>query len=79
MIDIDPMTGTETATKLIREGNYIVEVDVMLVHTGHEWSPYLSAEDVRRLDKARAALRSGNVAAAAQFGRVYELHAVAAE
>ena len=79
MTEIDPMTGDEPTTKLIREGNYIVEVEVMLVHTGHEWSPYLSASDVRRLDQARAALRAGDLAAAAKFGRVYKLDLVAAE
>ncbi len=68
----------EHATKLIREGLWVAEVDVTLLHTGHEWSPYLSPADVRRLDAARAALRAGDIAAASREARVFELRAVAA-
>jgi len=59
--------------KLVREGAYCAEVEVTLMEDGHEWSPYLSMEDVRRLDEARLALRRGDLAAAARLGRVYEL------
>jgi hypothetical protein len=69
----------EHATKLIREGLWAAEVDVTLLHTGHEWSPYLAPADVRRLDAVRAALRAGDIEAAKQLGRVYELKPVAAE
>ena len=65
--------------KLVREGPYIAEVDVTLIETDHEWSPYLSAPDVRKLDEVRLALRRGDLAAAARLGRVYELKPVAAE
>jgi len=32
-------------TKLVHEGQYIAEVDVDLLETEDEWSPYLSLED----------------------------------
>jgi hypothetical protein len=65
--------------RLVREGPYIAEVDVTLIETDHEWSPYVSAQDVRKLDEVRLALRRGDLAAASRLGRVYELKPVAAE
>jgi hypothetical protein len=65
--------------KLVREGPYIAEVDVTLIETDHEWSPYVSPQDVRKLDEVRLALRRGDLAAAARLARVYELKPVAAE
>ncbi len=37
------------------------------------WSPYLSPEEVRKLDTVRLALRHGDIAEAAKYGRVFEL------
>ena len=65
--------------KLVREGPYIAEVDVTLIETDHEWSPYVSAQDVRKLDEVRLALRKGDLAAASRLARVYELKPVPAE
>jgi hypothetical protein len=65
--------------RLVREGSYIAEVDVILIETDHEWGPYVSADDVRKLDQVRLALRRGDLAAAAQLARLYELKPVAAE
>lgn len=65
--------------KLVREGPYVAEVEVTLIDTGHEWSPYLSPTDVRKLDDVRLALRQGDLKAAARLGRVFELRPVAAE
>lgn len=42
-------------------------------------SPYLSPEDVRKLDTVRLALRRGDVAEAAKHSRVFELKPVTAE
>ena len=39
--------------RLVREGAYIAEVDVTLTETEHEWAPYVSPEDVRKLDEVR--------------------------
>jgi len=60
-------------TKLIHEGKYIVEVEVELMETDDEWSPYLSVDDAYKLDDVREALRRGDVKAAAQHGRVFTL------
>jgi hypothetical protein len=70
---------TRKRTKLIHEGKYAAEVQVELIEDDTAWSPYLSAEDVRRLDAVRLALRRGDLAEAAKHGRVYELKPVAAE
>ena len=64
-------------TRLIREGDYLAEVDVELLITGKGWSPYLSLEDAYRLDDVRQSLREGNVEAAARHSRVYRLTPVA--
>lgn len=48
-------------TKLIHEGKYIAEVDVELMETEDEWSPYLSVEDAYKLDDVRETLRRGDV------------------
>ena len=68
----------KTRTKFIREGRFIAEVDVELIEDEHEWSPYLSVADVRKLDTVSLALRSGDLAAAAKLARVYELTPVLA-
>ena len=65
-------------TKLIHEGGYLAEVDVELLITENDWSPYLTLEDAYKLDDVREALRNGDVARAMQFGRVYTLSPVAA-
>jgi hypothetical protein len=64
-------------TKLVHEGQYIAEVDVELLETENEWSPYLSLEDAYKLDNVREALRQGNIKAASQHGKVYTLTPVA--
>jgi hypothetical protein len=70
---------SERQTKeLIREGAYVAEVDVTLIETDHEWSPYISAADTRKLDEVRLALRKGDLKTAARLSRVYELKPIAA-
>jgi hypothetical protein len=60
-------------TKFIHEGRYAAEVPVELIEDDSSWSPYLSIEDATKLDTVRNALRDGDVAAAAKYGRVFEL------
>jgi hypothetical protein len=60
-------------TKLVHEGKYIAEVDVDLIETDEEWSPYLSLEDAHKLDDVRDALRRGDLEAAAKLARVFKL------
>jgi hypothetical protein len=74
--DANIMTERQTV-KLVREGAYVAEVEITLIETDHEWSPYVSAADVRKLDEVRLALRQGDLKAAARHGRVYELKPVA--
>ena len=63
--------------KLVHEGNYVAEIDVELLETEEEWSPYISVEAAYKLDDVRDALRRGDVKAATQHGRVFTLTPVA--
>lgn len=59
--------------KLVREGQYAAEVEVELIETGEEWSPYLSLDDAHKLDDVREALRRGDIRAASRLARVFSL------
>jgi hypothetical protein len=67
------------STKLIHEGKYAAEVTIDLLYSDESWSPTMSADDARKLDTVRLALRAGNIAEAAKYGRVLELMPVAAK
>lgn len=69
--------STRHTTKLVHEGNYVAEVDVDLADSDTGWSPYLSLDDVYRLDDVRAALRRGDIKTASSLARVFELKPVA--
>jgi hypothetical protein len=71
------MTRKQT-TKLIHVGEYVAEVDVELVYTDDEWSPYLSIQDAMKLDDVREALRQKDFATATKLARVYKLSPLAA-
>ncbi len=60
-------------TKLVREGQYAAEVEVELIETGDDWSPYLSLDDAYKLDDVREALRRGDIRAASRLSRVFSL------
>ena len=64
---------TRQTTRLVHEGQYAAEVDVELIITADEWSPYLSLDDAYKLDDVREALRRGDIAAASKLPRVYRL------
>ena len=68
---------TTRRTQLVHEGGYVAEIDVEWIETDDGWSPQLSLEDAYKLDDARAALRRGDLKAAARYGRVYTLTPVA--
>lgn len=70
------MTHRHT-TKLIQEGDFVAEVDIDLIVTDDEWSPYLSLEDAYRLDDVRQALRRGDLKTAAKLARLYKLTPIA--
>lgn len=59
--------------KILREGQYVAEVDVDLIDSGEGWSPYLSLEDAYKLDDVRDALRRSDIKAAARFAKVFAL------
>jgi hypothetical protein len=65
-------------TKLVRDGQYVAEVDVELIYTDNGWSPYLSLDDARKLDDVREWLRQGDIETASQLGRIFKLTPVAA-
>ena len=62
--------------KFVHQGQYVAEVAVEVVESEEGWSPTLSLEDTYKLDDVREALKAGNLKAAAQYGRVYELRPV---
>lgn len=64
--------------KLVHEGQYAAEVEVELITTDEDWSPYLSLEDAERLDSVREALRRGDLRAASRDARVFHLTPVSA-
>jgi hypothetical protein len=64
-------------TKFVHEGRYVAEVDVELIQDDTAWSPYLTREDALKLDDVRAALRRGDLRAASNLARVFELRPVA--
>ncbi|MGH7572033.1 MAG: hypothetical protein ACREMK_09355 [Gemmatimonadota bacterium] len=67
------MTGRRTK-RLVREGEFIAEVDVELVETEGGWTPYLSLESAYKLDDIRDALRTGDIERASRLAdRVYRL------
>lgn len=70
--------NTRKRTKYVHEGKYVAEVDIELLEDETEWSPYLSVGDANRLDEVRAALRRGDISAAASHGRIFKLEPIAA-
>lgn len=67
----------QTRKKLIHERRYLAEIDVELLVTDDEWSPCLSMEDAYKLDDVREALKKGDTATAARYGRVFSLTPIA--
>ena len=68
---------TKTQTKIIRQGDYMAEVQVTLTYTDHDWSPYLSLQEAEKLDHLRMALQQNDLATATQLARVYRLTPIA--
>ena len=64
--------------KLVHEGEYVAEVEISMTDADKSWGPYLTLEDVKRLDAVRKALREGDLKAAGAYGRVYRLVPVSA-
>jgi len=72
----EPGERHEVVTELIEAGNYVAKVQVEHIYEADDptnWAPYLSVDDVEKLEKVDAALRAGDLAEAAKYGRIYEL------
>jgi len=71
--------STKPTKKLVREGDFVAEVDVILVEAEGGWTPYLTLDDAYKLDDVREALRAGDVKRALRLAsRVYRLTPVTA-
>ena len=68
---------TKRVTSLIHEGKYAARVEITHHYDGSGWEPAIDVEDVRKLERVRAALRALDVAAAAKEAKVFELVPVA--
>lgn len=64
---------TRNTLKLIRQGEYVAEIEVALSDDPEGWGPYLSLADAERLDQVRSALSKGDLVGASQLARVYRL------
>lgn len=69
---------TKKVKKLVHEHNFAAEVEVELIYTQDEWSPYLSIQDAYKLDEVRQALIQKDFQTVAMFGQVYQLTPVVA-
>ena len=71
--------STKATKRLVREGDFVAEVDVDLIDAEGGWAPYLSLDDAYRLDDVREALRAGDISRASRLAsRVYRLTPVTA-
>lgn len=60
-------------TKYIHSGNYVAEVEVELITTEDEWSPYLSLKEAKKLDNVKEALKNNEFKKASKYGIVYKM------
>lgn len=64
--------------KRIYEDQYVTEVEVELITTDDEWSPFLSLEDAYKLDDVREALRQKDFQTATKLATIFRLTPIAA-
>jgi hypothetical protein len=65
--------------ELIHEGRFAAEVEIELHYTDESWSPTMSGADAFKLEAMRDALRRGDLSAASEYGRVFELTPLTAD
>ncbi len=65
--------------RLVHVGKYVAEVEVENIPDDEAWGPYLSIDDALKLERVERALKAGDLKAAANEARVFELKPVAAE
>ncbi|NEO87923.1 MAG: hypothetical protein F6J87_27245 [Spirulina sp. SIO3F2] len=69
--------NTKTQTKVIRQGDYVAEIQITLTYADHDWAPYLDLAEAQKLDRLRQALQNQDLQTAAQLGHIYHLTPVA--
>ncbi|MEX2517268.1 MAG: hypothetical protein WD572_10245 [Gammaproteobacteria bacterium] len=69
--------STRQKIKYVHEGQYVAEVAVEIIDSETGWSSTISLKDAYKLDDVKKALKTGDLKAAAQYGRVYELRPIA--
>ena len=65
--------------KRFRHGNLMAEVEVQLIPDDSAWGPYLSLEDMRKLERVNKALKAGDIETASRDAKVFEVMALAGE
>lgn len=65
------------STQFVHEGKCAAQVPIEVVDDETPWSPTISVEEMRKLDRVRLALRRGDIADAAKEARVFELLSLA--
>ena len=71
--------SNKTIKKLFRKDNYVAEVEVTLIETDHEWAPYYSIDDVRKMEIVEKALEEDDLKTVSKYAHLYTLTPVAAE
>jgi len=66
----------EQRTELIHEGKYAAQIPVEVIIDENGWSPSLKLEEAKKLEAVRLALRNGDLAEAAKYGRIFELRPI---
>ena len=75
----EEIVTVKTTKRLVRDGDFVAEVEVHLVEGEGGWPPYLSLDDAYKLDNVRDALRAGDLKRASQLAsHVYRLTPVEA-
>lgn len=69
--------NTKPCKKILKEGQYMAEVEVQLIETEEGWSPCLSLDDACKLDDVRESLQRGDLRRASELATVYVLTPVA--
>jgi hypothetical protein len=72
------LSAAEKTIKHVHEGKYAADVEIVLHYDGSGWDPTIDATDVEKLGRVRIALRNGDLAAAANEAKVFELLRISA-
>ena len=59
-------------TKFIHTDRYVAEVDVEVELADQEWAPYLSVDEVKKLELVKKCLESGDLKPISGIARVFE-------